>query len=158
MNYSKHRAATLAGLGSVGFLIVGLLPVVFMDWARRAGSLGKLSALGLLVIGALVAMIAVAAGLVFYRTIVRADTRVADVWVASFLALITWSVGVLTLVPGLVFLRLTDDRSLNDYGARFFLEWALIYLAIAAAAFAIGGWSLRSLARESARVTVQSQT
>jgi hypothetical protein len=67
------------------------------------------------------AMIAVAAGVIFYQRGVDVETRPADLWVASFLARIARSVGVLTRVPGVVFLRLTDDRSLNDYGARFFL-------------------------------------
>ncbi|MCZ6456096.1 MAG: hypothetical protein O6650_02475 [Actinobacteria bacterium] len=157
MTDSKRRLATLGGLGAIYFLFLGLLPVAFLDWARRAGSLGKLSALGLLVMAALIAMIAVAAGVVFYQTGVDVETRPADLVVASFLALVAWSVGVLTLVPGLVFLRLSDDRSLNDYGARFFLEWALVYLGIAAVALAIRRWSLRSLARESRPLADQSQ-
>jgi hypothetical protein len=51
-------------------------------------------------------------------------------------------------VPGLVFLRLTDDRSLDQYGARFFLEWALVYVLIAVVALVLGRWSMRSLAQE----------
>ena len=149
MTDAKRRAAAMGGLVGIGVLVVGLLPVLFLDWARRAGSLGKLSALGLLVMGVMVALIAVAAGVVLYRTGLATGVRPADLWVASFLAFAVWSVGVLTLVPGLVFLRLTDDRSLNDYGAQFFLEWALIYLVVAAIAFATGRWSLRSLEEQS---------
>jgi hypothetical protein len=77
--------------------------------------------------------------------------------VALFLALVAWSSGVLTLVPGLVFLRLSDNRSLSDHGATFFLEWALVYLLIAAVSYRLGHWSLRSLARGSASPGVQPQ-
>jgi hypothetical protein len=97
---------------------------------------------------ALVTVIAVSAGIVSYRTAIAAETRPADLRVASFLAFVTWCVGVFTLVPGLVFLRLTEDVSLNDYRARFLAEWALVYIVIAAAAYAVGRWSLRSLAKE----------
>jgi hypothetical protein len=147
MTRSRASGATvIGGLGGAVCVLVGLVPVLFLDWARRAGSLGKLSALGLLVMAALVVMIAVSAGVVLFRRAIAGVARPADLWVASFLAVVTWCVGVLSLVPGLVFLRLSDNRSLNDYGARFFLEWALVYVLIAAAAFALGGWSLRSLA------------
>ncbi len=93
-------------------------------------------------------LIAVSAGVVLYQQAVDADTRPPDLWIASFLALVTWCIGVLTLVPGLVFLRLTDDRSLDQYGARFFLEWAFVYVLVAVAALALGRWSMRSLAQE----------
>jgi cobalamin synthase len=138
----------VSGLSFALTLSFGLVPVAFLAWARSAGSLGRLSALGLWVMAALVTAIAVSAGVVVYRLAVDAETRPADLWIASFLALVTWCTGVLTLVPGLVFLRLTDDRSLDQYGARFFLEWALIYVLVAAAALALGRWSIRSLAQE----------
>jgi cobalamin synthase len=144
----RGQGATVGGLGFALTLVVGLVPVAFLGWARDAGSLGRLSALGLWVMAALVTAIAVWAGVVLYRQAVDAHAPPADLWVASFLALATWWVGVLTLVPGLVFLRLTDDRSLDQYGARFFFEWALVYVLIAAAAFALGRWSMRSRAQE----------
>lgn len=147
----RGRAWAMGLLGGVVCLLAGLVPVLFLDWARRAGSLGKLSAAGLLVMAAVVVVIAVSAGVVLYRTAIAGEAPPADLWVASFLAVATWCVGVLTLVPGLVFLRLSDNRSLNDYGARFFLEWALVYVLIAAAAFALGSWSLRSLGRAGGR-------
>ena len=61
------------------------------------------------------------------------------------------AVALFTLVPALVFLRLSDNRSLNDHGATFFLEWALVYLVIAAASLALVRWSLRSLAKVGGR-------
>ncbi len=145
---SRGRAAAIGGLAGAVCLIVGLIPVLFLDWGRRGGSIGKLSTFGLLLMAVLVAAIAVSAAVILYRTAIDAGTGSADLWVASFLGLVVWCVGVLTLVPGLVFLRLTEDISLNDYGARFFLEWALVYVLIAAAAFALGRWSLRSLGKE----------
>lgn len=144
----RGQAGTVSGLGFALTLIFGLVPVAFLGWARSAGSLGRLSALGLWVMAALVTVIAVSAGVVLYQQAVDAETRPADFWIASFLALVTWCIGVLTLVPGLVFLRLTDDRSLDQYGARFFLEWALVYGLVAVAALALGRWSMRSLAQE----------
>ncbi len=138
----------MSGLSFALTLIFGLVPVAFLGWARSAGSLGRLSALGLWVMAALVTVIAVLAGVVLYRQAADAETRPADLWIASFLALVTWCIGVLTLVPGLVFLRLTDDRSLDQYGARFFLEWALVYVLIAVVALVLGRWSMRSLAQE----------
>jgi hypothetical protein len=138
----------VSGLGFALTLIVGLVPVAFLGWARSAGSLGRLSALGLWAIAGLVTAIAVSAGVVLYRQAIDARMRPADLWIASFLAFVMWCVGVFTLVPGLVFLRLTDDRSLDQYGARFFLEWALVYVLIAIGAFAVGRWSKRSLAYE----------
>jgi len=144
----RGQAGTVSGLGFALTLIFGLVPVAFLGWARSAGSLGRLSALGLWVMAALVTVIAVSAGVVLYQQTVDADTRPADLWIASFLALVIWCIGVLTLVPGLVFLRLTDDRSLDQYGARFFLEWALVYVLVAVAALALGRWSMRSLAQE----------
>jgi len=102
---------------------------------------------------ATVVVIAVLAGVLIYRVVILQETRPADVWIASFLAVVVWSVGVLTLVPGLMFLRLTEDVSLNDYGARLFLEWALVYLLVAAAGFFLGRWSLRSLAQVGGRRT-----
>jgi hypothetical protein len=148
MTRSPDIGATLVG-GLVGAicLIVGLVPVVFLEATRRAGSIGKLNSLGLLVMAAVVAVIATLAGRMLYRVTIAGNTHRADVWVAAFIALTTWGVAVLTLVPGLVFLRLSDNRSLDDYGARFFLEWALVYLMIAAAAIAFGRWTLRSLAK-----------
>jgi cobalamin synthase len=136
------------GLSFALTLICGLVPVAFLGWARSAGSLGRLSALGLWVMAALVTVIALSAGVVLFQQAVDAETRPADLSIASFLALVTWCIGVLTLVPGLVFLRLTDDRSLDQYGARFFLEWALVYVLVAVTAFALGRWSMRSLAQE----------
>jgi len=141
----RAQVGTVSGLSAALILIFGLVPVAFLGWARSAGSLGRLSALGLWVMAALVTSIAASAGVVVYQQAVDAETRPVDLWIASFLALVTWCIGVLTLVPGLVFLRLTDDRSLDQYGARFFLEWALIYVLVAAAALALGRWSLRSL-------------
>ena len=138
----------MSGLSFALTLIFGLFPVAFLGWARSAGSLGRLSALGLWVMAALVTVIAVTAGVVLYQQAVDAETRPTDLWIASFLAIVTWCIGVLTLVPGLVFLRLSDDRSLNQYGARFFIEWALIYGLVAVAALALGRWSMRSLAQE----------
>jgi len=157
MTAPRPGGAAMGMLGGTVCLVVGLIPVLFLAWARSAGSLGKLSALGLWAMAALVAAIAISAGVVLYRRAVDVQTRPVDLWVAAFLALITWCVGVLTLVPGLVFLRLTDDRSLDQYGARFFLEWAFVYLLVAAAAFALGRWSLRSLAEELPSVAVWSQ-
>ena len=157
MTDSVRRAATRGALGGIAFLIVGVSPIVFMEWARRAGSLGKLSVLGLLAMATLVAMVAVAAGVVLYRIGAVSTTRPADLWVASFLAFVTWTVGVLTLVPALVFLRLSDDHSLNDYGARFFLEWALVCLVVAGVSFVMGRWSLRSLVRGWSPQAVQSR-
>lgn len=144
----RGQAGTVSGLGFALTFIFGLVPVAFLGWARSAGSLGRLSALGLWVMAALVTVIAVSAGVVLYQQAVDAETRPADLWIASFLALVTWCIGVLTLVPGLVFLRLTDDRSLDQYGARFFFEWALVYVLVAVAALALGHWSMRSLAQE----------
>jgi len=141
----RAQVGTVSGLSAALILIFGLVPVAFLSWARSAGSIGRLSALGLWVMAALVTSIAASAGVVVYQQAVDAETRPVDLWIASFLALVTWCIGVLTLVPGLVFLRLTDDRSLDQYGARFFLEWALIYVLVAAAALALGRWSLRSL-------------
>ncbi len=147
----RGRATMIGGLSGAALLIVGLVPVVFLDAARRAGSLGRLSPLGLTVVAAVVVVIVVSAGVLLHRTAAAGETRLTDLGVASFLAVVTWCVGVLTLVPGLVFLRLSDNRSLNDYGARFFLEWAFVYVLIAAAALGLGHWSLRSLAREGRR-------
>lgn len=144
----RGQAGTASGLGFALTLVVGLFPVAFLGWARDAGSLGRLSAPGLWVMAALVTVIAVGVGVVLYQQAVDTHTPPADPWVASFLAFAAWCVGVLTLVPGLVFLRLTDNRSLDQYGARFFLEWALVYVLIAVAAFALGHWSMRSLAQE----------
>ncbi len=144
----RGQVGTVSGLSFALILIFGLVPVAFLSWARSAGSLGRLSALGLWVMAALVTVIAVLAGVVLYRQAADAETRPADLWIASFLALVTWCIGVLTLVPGLVFLRLTDDRSLDQYGARFFLEWALVYVLIAVVALVLGRWSMRSLAQE----------
>lgn len=152
----RGQAGTVSALGFALTLIIGLVPVAFLGWARDAGSIGRLSALGLWVMAALVTVIAVWAGVVLYRQAVDAHTPPADLWVASFLALATWCVGVLTLVPGLVFLRLTDDRSLDQYGARFFFEWALVYVLIAVAAFALGRWSMRSLAQEARSPSVEA--
>lgn len=140
-------AMAIGGLVGAICLIVGLVPVVFLDATRRAGSIGKLNALGLLVMAAVVAVIATLAVLIFYGVAIAGYTRRADLWVAAFIALATWCVAVLTLVPGLVFLRLSDNRSLDDYGARFFLEWALVYVLIAVAAIAFGRWTLRSLSK-----------
>lgn len=151
---SRPRAAFMAGLGGLGIFIGGLIPVLFMAWARDAGSLGKLSALGLWAMAATVATAAVLGGVVVFRIASAPDAMPPDLWVASFLAFDVWLVGVLTLVPGLVFLRLTDDISLNDFGARFFVEWALIYLVVAGAAFLVGRWSLRSLGGESSMDTL----
>ena len=148
MTAPRPGGAAMGVLGGTVCLVIGLIPVLFLAWARSAGSLGKLSALGLWAMAALVAAIAISAGVVLYRQAIDAQTRPVDIWVAAFLALVTWSVGVLTLVPGLLFLRLTDDRSLDQYGARFFLEWAIVYLLVAAAAYALGRWSLQSLSRE----------
>ena len=150
----RGRAMAQGGLGGAVCLVVGLVPVVFLDAARRAGSLGKLSAFGLMATAAVVVAIAASAGVVLYRTAIVGETRPDDVWVASFLAVVTWCVGVLTLVPGLVFLRLSDNRSLNQYGPRFFLEWAFVYILIAATAYALGRWSLRSLAKADGRQPV----
>ncbi len=148
MTRSRRGGATaIAGLSGTVCLIVGLAPVLLLDAARRAGSIGRLSALGLAAMAAVVVVIAVSAGVVLYRAAMSSEPRPADLWVASFLAVVGWSFGVLTLVPGLVFLRLSDNRSLNDHGARFFLEWALIYILIAAVAYALGRWSLRSLSK-----------
>lgn len=141
----------MGGLSGAVLLIVGLLPVVFLDAARRAGSVGRVSPLGLKVMAAVVVVIVVSAGVLLGRTAGGGERRLADLGVASFLAVVTWCVGVLTLVPGLVFLRLSDNRSLNDYGTRFFLEWAVVYVLIAAAALALSHWSLRSLAEEGRR-------
>jgi len=152
----RGQAGTVSALGFALTLIIGLVPVAFLGWARDAGSIGRLSALGLWVMTALVTVIAVWAGVNLYRQAVDAHTPPADLWVASFLALATWCVGVLTLVPGLVFLRLTDDRSLDQYGARFFFEWALVYVLIAVAAFALGRWSMRSLAQEARSPSVEA--
>jgi amino acid transporter len=145
----------VSGLGFALTLIVGLVPVAFLGWARSAGSLGRLSALGLWAMAGLAAAIAVLAGVVLYRQAIDERTRPADLWIASLLALVIWCVGVLTLVPGLVFLRLTDDRSLDQYGARFFLEWALVYVLIAVVAYELGRWSMRSLANEPQSPTVE---
>lgn len=146
------RRAVMSGLTGAVVLIIGLMPILFLDWARRSGSLGKLDVQGLVAMAVLVVAIAVGAGLWLYRA--GANAGPADRVVATFLGLVIWTVGVLTLVPGLLFLRLTDDRSLDQYGARFFLEWALVYLLIAAAAYALGRWSLRSLVRESRRSVI----
>jgi hypothetical protein len=143
----RGGALLVAGLTGVVCLIAGLVPVLFLDAARRAGSIGKLSPIGLATMTAAVMVIAASAGVALYRAAIRSKTRAADLWVASFLAIVTWSAGVLTLVPGLVFLRLSDNRSLNDHGARFFLEWALLYVLIAAAAYASARWSLQSLSK-----------
>ena len=137
-------------------LIAGLVPVLFLEWARRAGSLGKLDVAGLVAMAVLVAMIAAGAGLWLFRASAGAGT--ADLAVAAFLGLVVWTVGVLTLVPGLVFLRLTDDRSLDQYGVRFFLEWALVYVLVAAIAFAVGRWALRSLEAQSQPETRHATT
>ena len=153
----SRRAWAVAALGGTVTLIIGLVPVMFLEWARRAGSLGKLSALGLWVMAVLVVVIAGVGGVALYRAAIAGTTRSPDLWVSLFLALVTWSVGVLTLVPGLVFLRLTDDRSLDQYGARFFLEWALVYVVAAAAAHALGRWSLRSLAKVTQSIAASSQ-
>ena len=141
----------MGGLGGVTLVIVGLVPVGFVDSARRAGSIGKVSPLGLQVMAAVVAVIGVSAGVLLYRIVNAGKRFPADLWTASFLVAATWWVGVVTLVPGLVFLRLSDNRSLDDYGARFFLEWTFVYLLIAAAALAFGRWSLRSLAKVGGR-------
>ncbi len=151
MRSRRGTATVMGGLSGAVLLAVGLVPVVFLDAARRGGSLGRLSPLGLTVMAAVVVVIVVSAGVLFHRTASGGERRSADLGVASFLAVVTWCVGVLTLVPGLVFLRLSDNRSLNDYGARFFLEWAFVYVLIAAAALGLGHWSLRSLAREGRR-------
>lgn len=144
--------------GATVVLVVGLVPVAFLAWARSAGSLGKLSALGLWAMAALVAIIAISAGMGLYRTANDTQTRPADLWVAAFLSLATWCVGVLTLVPGLVFLRLTDDRSLDQYGAKFFIEWALIYIVVTAIAFAAGRRSFRSLADDVSSMAIGEPT
>lgn len=157
MRSQRGRATPIGAIGGTVCLIFGLVPVLFLDTARRAGSIGKLSALGLAAIAALVVVIAMSAGVTLYRVAIVNDTPQADLWVASFLAVVAWSVGVLTLVPGLVFLRLSDNRSLNDYGARFFLEWALIYILIAGAAYGLGRWSLKSLS-ETQRPDYQTAT
>ena len=158
MTRSRSSGATaMGGLFGAVCLIVGLAPVLWLDAARRAGSIGKLSALGVTAMAAVVTVIAVSGGVVLYRAAIRSETRPADLWVASFLALVAWSSGVLALVPGLVFLRLSDNRSLSDHGARFFLEWALVYLLIAAVSYGLGRWSLRSLARGSASPGIQPQ-
>ena len=60
----RGRAWAMGVLGGVVCLLAGLVPVLFLDWARRAGSLGKLSAAGLLVMTTVVVVIAVSAGLV----------------------------------------------------------------------------------------------
>ena len=143
----RGGSAVVGVLGGAPFFIVGMWPVSFIDSGRRAGSLGKVDLLGLQVMAAVVVVVAVSAGLLLYRTARAGETPAADLWVALSLAVVTWSVGVLTLVPGLVFLRLSDNRSLNDHGATFFLEWTFVYLLIAAAAWALGRWSLRSLAK-----------
>ena len=142
----RTYALGVGGLVGVVGSIVGLVPVLFLDAARRAGSIGKLSATGLLTLFALVLVITLSAGFLLYRIADTGRREPADLWVASFLGVVTWGVGILTLLPGLVFLRLSDNRSLNDYGARFFLEAAAIHILIAAAAFALGRWSLQSLA------------
>lgn len=147
----RGGSTVLGGLGGAGFFIVGIVPVSFVDSGRRAGSLGKVDFLGLQVTAAVVVVLAVSAGFLLYRVADAGDTPPADLWVALFLAVVTWSVGVFTLVPGLVFLRLSDNRSLNDYGATFFLEWTFVYLVIAAASLAFGRWSLRSLAKVGGR-------
>ena len=144
----RGRTAAIAGLGGTVCLIVGLIPVLFLDWARRGGSVGKLSSLGLLLMAVFVAAIAVSAAVILFRSAIADEASPVDLWVVAFLALSLWYLGVLTLVPGLVFLRLTDDISLNDYGARFFIEWALVYVLVAAAALGLGRWSLRSVANE----------
>lgn len=133
-------------------LVAGLVPVLFLDAARRAGSIGKLSAVGLMAIAAIIVVIATASGVLIGRAAIRKETMTADVWISSFLAVAVWSVGVLTLVPGLVFLRLSDNRSLNDHGAWFFFEWAFIYILIAAAAYGSGRFALRSLSAAKAPV------
>jgi cobalamin synthase len=138
----------VSGLGFALTLTLGLVPVAFLGWARSAGSIGRLSALGLWMVAALVTVVAVSAGVILYQQAADTETRPADLWIASFLALVTWCIGVLTLVPGLVFVRLTDDRSLDQYGARFFLEWAFVYVLVAVVALALGRWSMRSLAQE----------
>jgi hypothetical protein len=143
----RGGSAVVGVLGAAVFFIVGIAPVSFIDSGRRAGSLGKVDLLGLQVTAAVVVVIAVSAGLLLYRVARAGEAPAADLWVALFLAVVTWSVGVFTLVPGLVFLRLSDNRSLNDHGATFLLEWAFVYLLIAAAALALGCWSLRSLAK-----------
>jgi hypothetical protein len=148
MSSPNRSAAISATLIGAAVLLTGLLPALFIDWTRRAGSLGKLSATGLLAIAALVTLIGVATGIVFYRAKAGATIRPADLWVSTFLAFATWSVGMLTLVPGLVFLRLTDERSLDDYGPRFFVEWAVVCLVVAALSYACWRWSLRTLARD----------
>jgi len=147
----RGGSTVLGGLGGAVFFVVGIVPVSFIDSGRRAGSLGKVDLLGLQVTAVVVAVVAVSAGLLLYRVADAGDTPPADLWVALFLAMVTWSAGAFTLVPGLVFLRLSDNRSLDDYGARFFLEWAFVYLVIAAASLALGRWSLRSLARAGGR-------
>ena len=147
----RGGSTVLGGLGAAVFFIVGMAPVSFIDSGRRAGSLGKVDLLGLQVTAAVVVVIAVSAGLLLYRVAHAGDTPPADLWIALFLAVVTWAVGVFTLVPGLVFLRLSDNRSLNDHGATFFLEWALVYLVIAAASLALVRWSLRSLAKVGGR-------
>ena len=49
MTASRRGVAVAIGaLGGSICLIVGLVPVVFLDWGRRGGSIGKLSTLGLL--------------------------------------------------------------------------------------------------------------
>ncbi len=147
----RGRAAVLGGIGGAVVLVGGLVPVLFVDAGRRAGSIGKVGSVGLLAMATVVVMVAASAGIFLYRMAVAGKTYLPDIWVAVFLAVVTWGVGVLTLVPALVFLRLSNNRSLDDFGARFFLEWALVYLLIATAALALGHWSLRSLRRASNR-------
>jgi hypothetical protein len=144
----RGQPGMMSGLSFAVVYCFGLVPVAFLGWARSAGSLGRLSALGLWVMATLVTAIAVSAAVLVYLRAVDTRTRRVDLWIASFLALVTWCVGVLTLVPGLVFLRLTDDRSLDQYGARFFLEWVLVYLLVAAVSLALGRWSICSLAKD----------
>ncbi len=86
----RSGTAAIGWLVGAVYLIVGLVPVAFLDWARRGGSLGKLSTLGLLLMAALVTVIAISAGIVSYRTAIAAETRPADLRVASFLAFVTW--------------------------------------------------------------------
>ena len=152
MRSAKRWPSALIGvLGCAAFLIVGLVPVVFVEAGRRAGSIGKVGSVGLLAMAVLVGVIAFSVGILLYRAAVSGETPPADLWVSLFLAVVMWGVGVLTLVPGLVFLRLSNNRALDDFGARFFLEWALVYLLIATAALALGHWSLRSLRRAGSR-------